>query len=233
MNKVSTAIRTLLATNMLTNATREQVFALVDSIKQPVSALTDETRPLLPSLKGGAMFDTLSDDIIIHIPDFNKATKAEQTTINVPAHDVVFKLPSYDVETVRYFSLALAGLIAKQPDYNVVWNDACKLTALVDYVVPILQGETELIVLKRASLSEELDFSVYGLAKAMFITDKPRYFYNMPNNGGIKIYLKNEHRRSFDDLCDNGFLSAEYGRNLVKDGDFVNSYAVLIPAKNG
>lgn len=233
MNTLSTHIRALLATNMLTNTTKEQVFALVDAVRQQPTALNEETRALLPSLKGGAMFDPISDDIIIHIPEFFKATKAEQTDINVAAHDVVFKLPSYDVETVLYFSLALSGLIAKQPDYAIAWNDSCKLTALVDYVIPILQGETELVALKRATLAEDFDFAAHGLDKTMFVTDKPRHFYNMPNNGGIKLYLRSEHRRVFDDLVDKGLLSEDYGRNLVKEGDFIGHYAVLIHAKKG
>jgi hypothetical protein len=102
--------------------------------------LTDVTRSMLPSLKGGALVDTLSDDVVIHIPAFAKATKAEQTDISIAAQSVTFTLDSYSVESVRYFSVALSELVNKQPNYEVAWNDNCKLTALVDYVIPVLKG---------------------------------------------------------------------------------------------
>ena len=142
----TTAIATLLKFKPSMKVDDSLMASIIDDLQAviPVNSeatkLTTVTRAMLPSLKGGAMIDSLSDDIVIHVPAFAKATKAEQTEINVDAHSVTFALYSYDIESVRYFSLALAGLVSKQPDYDNAWNDNAKLTALVDYVIPSLQG---------------------------------------------------------------------------------------------
>ena len=125
-----------------------------------MKTLTDATRKLLPSLNGGARFDPLSDDAVIHIPAFKKANKATITSIEVPAHEVVFKLPAYDEDTVRYFSLALNGLM-KQPNYESLskeHNDFCKLTELVNSVIPTLKGELgmELVATTKVDYTQAL-----------------------------------------------------------------------------
>ena len=172
MTNLSTQIRALLATNMLSNATREQVIGLVDAIKLPISSLTTETRELLPSLQGGASYDTLSDDIIIHIPAFTKSGKSGFTDEQVAAHSITIKLPAYDVDTVRYFSLAIAGL-QKQPDWTTSLganlNNACKLTELVDTIIPALQGTKALTanstIKSYKTLCEEMHLqNLYSLA---------------------------------------------------------------------
>lgn len=115
--------------------------------------LTEETRKMLPTLRGGAMFDSISDDVVIHIPTFYKATKAEKTSIKVEKHSVTIPLPSYDVETVRFFSIAMGELINRQPDYSVEWNNEAKLTALVDFVIPVLQGQPITQLVKSTSVT--------------------------------------------------------------------------------
>jgi len=142
----NTAIATLLRFKPSMKVDDNLMASIVEDLQAviPVSTnevkLTTVTRAMLPALKGGAMIDSLSDDIVIHVPAFSKATKKEQTDIKVDEHSVTFALSSYDVESVRYFSLALAGLVSKQQDYDTKWNDNCKLTALVDFVIPSLQG---------------------------------------------------------------------------------------------
>jgi hypothetical protein len=141
-----TAIATLLRFKPSMKVDDALMASIVEDLQavMPVSdtatKLTTTTRAMLPALKGGAMIDSLSDDIVIHVPAFAKATNAEQTDIMVEAHSVTFVLPSYDVDSVRYFSLALSGLVSIQPDWKHTHNDNCKLTALIDFVIPSLQG---------------------------------------------------------------------------------------------
>lgn len=89
---------------------------------------------------------------------------------------------------------------------------------------------TEPVQRTKLSTGEVFNFEYFGLAASMFATGN-KSTYSMPNNGGIKVYLLPEYKREFDDLADSGLLSEEYGRNLVKEGDFIGCFAVLIPAK--
>lgn len=233
-----TAIATLLRFKPSMKIDESLTASIVDDLQAVIPAphdnkLTEATRAMLPSLKAG-MFDTMSDDIVIKWEAFYKADKSEQTDIHVPAGSVTFKLPSYDVETVRFFALALQGL-QKQPDYTASLgkkhNNNAKLTALVDFIIPVLQGADVVTQAAKAeSLSESFDFASHGLDSKMFATGN-KSVYTMPKNGGIKLYLLAEYKREFDDLADAGLLSEEYGRNLVKEGDFTGCYAVVVPIK--
>lgn len=138
--------------------------------------LTDVTRGLLPSLNGGAMFDTLTDDIVIHIPSFYRSTKAVNNQGNdaflVAKHDVMFTLDSYTVESVRFFSLALTGLCV-QPDWSQSitpeHNANCKLTQLVDTVIPVLQGlQAVAITTSNASKNYKAIAALMGLEAFTF-----------------------------------------------------------------
>lgn len=80
----------------------------------------------------------------------------------------------------------------------------------------------------KLSTGEVFNFEHFELNPTMFATGN-KSTYSMPNNGGTKVYLLAEHKREFDDLAEAGLLSEEYGRNLVKEGDFAGCYAVLIP----
>lgn len=108
--------------------------------------LTDVTRALLPTLHGGAMFDTLTDDaIVIHVPTFYRSTKTVDNTgkseFLVPKQTVTFKLDSYTEQSVRFFSLALATLAkpAKR-ELPVQHLESLYLTKLSDVVIPVLKG---------------------------------------------------------------------------------------------
>jgi len=149
-NNIAVAVQNVLTTAMPQSKTvaTEHMIELLEEAITPMlpianNTLTAKTRLLLPALRGGATFDTFADDVIINIPSFTKATKATIGDIVIPAHSVKFVLPSYDVETVRYFSLAVSGLMI-QPDWKdslgQVHNDSCKLTELIDTVIPVLQG---------------------------------------------------------------------------------------------
>lgn len=165
-NTIALAIQNVLIAAMPTSktvATDHMIELLNDAIMPllPVRSnhLTRETRALLPTLSGGAMFDTLSDDIVINIPEYTKAKRAAIGDVIVPAHSVKFVLPSYDVETVRFFALACNGLL-KQPDWKEslgqAHNDYCKLTELDDTVIPVLQG---LAAIPASSDSTKVDYT--------------------------------------------------------------------------
>lgn len=232
--KTITSIQAILAKSILSNADKAEVLASFEALLKP-SALNETTRALLPSLRGGAMFDTISDDIIIHVPAFRKATKAAITEIEVEKQSIVFKLPSYDIETVRYFSLALSGLLV-QPDWSSSLskehNNYCKLTELVDSVIPMLQG---LQAVSIPTVKTEFNFSEYGLDASMFVTDKPKHTYNMPANGEykgfVKAYLKQEYIAQFFPLAGQGLFSMQYGIAQVTEGDFAGAFAVLLAPK--
>ena len=149
-NTIAVAVQNVLTSAMPTSKTVAAVAMLetLNDVIMPllptrISKLDDVTRSMLPSLSGGAMFDTLSDDIIINVPAYKKATKPAIGDVSVPAHSVKLVLPSYDVDTVRFFALACNGLM-KQPDWKEslgqLHNDYCKLTELDDTVIPVLQG---------------------------------------------------------------------------------------------
>jgi hypothetical protein len=78
-----------------------------------------------------------------------------------------------------------------------------------------------------SSSAPSFDFLAHGLNSEHFVTDKPKAIYTMPRDAGTKLYLKAEYRHVFDDLADAGILSEDYGRNKVKDGEFVGNFAVL------
>lgn len=90
----------------------------------------------------------------------------------------------------------------------------------------------------KLSIGEVFNFEQFGLDASMFapatktgISDNKYIIGNGEYKGCIKVYLLAEYKRDFDDLVDNGLLEESYGRNLVKEGDFTGTYAVLIPCK--
>lgn len=203
--------------------------SLYNKLADTQDKLTPETRALLPNSYYGAMFDSSSDSLMLHVPAYYKASKAEKSDELVPAHTVTFDLP-YDAISLRLFKLAFEGLQI-QPDYSCSWNTDTKLTALDNYIIPVLQGQDKIETAKKAeSLSLSFDFTEYGLNPAMFAGGN-KSVYNLPKNGGIKVYLKPEFKRQFDDLCEEGLLDEAYGRNLVKEGEFQGFFAVVIPVK--
>ena len=201
-----------------------------------IGKLTEITRAMLPSLKGGAMFDSLADTIIINIPAFCKATKVGYTEIKVAAHSVKFVLPSYDVETVRFFCLALSGLLT-QPDYDKEWNDACKLTALIDYVIPVLQGLTSVVTTDNAKVDYSQAVQTLGLD---FVTAIAGVTYDNYTTGagktnhGLSVIIPKASRALLEDYCKptkakNSFLygnaiaSFDVIRSTVQDDDGIET----------
>jgi len=163
-NLLTTLTSVLLAPPFVIKVNEERVNALqaVLNANLPTvsNKLTDTTRALLPSLNGGAMFDTLTDDIVIHIPAFYRSTKAVNGQGNeallVAKQSVTFILDSYSVESVRFFSLAIKGL-AIQPQWAEITkehNDNCKLTELVDRIIPVMQGATQLVTLSTTTVKD-------------------------------------------------------------------------------
>jgi hypothetical protein len=133
-----TTIKALLAKPILATADKERIISLVESINS-VDSLSSETRALLPSLKGGAMFDTLVNDrIVLSIPSFYRSTGTVKGTDLVEKHSITFKLASYDVQSVRLFSIALDKLQSRAE--TVPWADDLYLSRLVDNAIPVLKG---------------------------------------------------------------------------------------------
>jgi len=171
-------------------------------VSSEATKLTTVTRAMLPSLNSGAMFDTLTDDIVIHVPSFYRSTKAINGQGNeallVTKQSVTFTLDSYSVESVRFFSLALTGLCI-QPDWSqsisVEHNDNCKLTELVDRVIPMLQGATQLTTLTTNSVK-----NYQALATKMGLEYFTNYIHtgygaegydqHREDNTAISIYVK-------------------------------------------
>jgi len=205
-NNLLTALTSvLLAPPFVIKINEERINALQSVIASvlpaTVSKLTDTTRALLPSLNGGAMFDTLTDDIVIHIPAFYRSTKAINGQGNeallVAKQSVTFILDSYSVESVRFFSLAIKGL-AIQPQWAEITkehNDNCKLTELVDRIIPVLQGATQLVTLSTntaknyAVLATNMGLEFFTLHTHMGYGVEG-YDQHREDNSAISIYIK-------------------------------------------
>lgn len=198
----------LLAPPFIIKVNDERVTALqsvINSVLPTTSdKLTGTTRALLPSLNGGAMFDTLTDDIVIHIPAFYRSTKAingqGNASLLVAKQSVTFTLDSYSVESVRFFSLAIRGL-AIQPQWAEITkehNDNCKLTELVDRIIPMLQGATQLITLATNTTKDYpslatkmgLEFFTHHTHKGYGVDG---YDQHRDDNSAISIYIKVDH----------------------------------------
>lgn len=194
-NKLLTALTSVLAAPpFVIKINDERVTALQSVINgvlpATVDKLTDTTRAMLPSLNGGAMFDTLTDNIVIHIPAFYKSIKTLDTTGNkeffVEKQTVTFTLDSYTEQSVRFFSLAL-GLLSKTGDRDLPQShlDNLYLTKFVNKVIPTLQG------LQGANLSivTTLDYNAiarnFGLASFILPCVTWENYYKGDNEKGI------------------------------------------------
>ena len=193
---VLNAVVTVLLDNKLT-VNEQRMTALTTAINRalPVASpkLTEETRALLPSLSGGAIFDSLTDDIVIHIPSFYRSTKTVDNTgkdeFFVAKHRVIFKLDSYSLESVRFFSLTVEGLCV-QPDYNntipAAHNANCKLTELVDTVIPVLKGlQSVTTSASAASVDYNAVVSTFGLDSFKLPCVTWENYYKGDNEKGI------------------------------------------------
>lgn len=123
--------------------------------------LTNEHKTLINTIVGfnaGVLLDTLSDDIILHIPECQKADKngIDTTASVIPAQSITIQLDSYTNNSVRYFALALDACWSKLNfDKPQAELDNLHRYKLVSEAIPMLLGN---IAVKTTSAKAKKDY---------------------------------------------------------------------------
>lgn len=127
--------------------------ALAEAIREACPALTvankltDDQRKIINdivSFSAGVMLDTLSDDILLHIPECQKADKTGIDALApvIPAQSITIKLDNYTNNSVRFFALALNSVWSRLNfDKEQAELDNLHRYKLVSEALPILFGE--------------------------------------------------------------------------------------------
>jgi hypothetical protein len=186
------------------------------------------------------VIDSMSDNVMIAVND------AAVTSIN-NAGEVTQALKITEVvalDLTKVTKAQLAGMVASlmldniralKPADGIDDAGMKRLNAehiagrFLNEIVPTIQGKISLSDSVNYVVAESFNFAKYGLNADWFASGN-KSTYALPKNGGIKVYLRPEFKREFDDLCDKGLLSEDYGRNMVKEGEFAGFFAVVIPA---
>lgn len=95
-------------------------------------------------------------------------------------------------------------------------------------ILPIILCE-EPVQRTKLSNGDFFNFEQFGLEAHMFATGN-KSVITMPNNGGYKVYLKEDYETEFFRLRKAGLLMSRMCA-YQEVGDFAGCYAVLIPAK--
>ena len=201
------------------------------------------------SSTGVALLDTSSTSARLVIP----VMEQQQLVVNItdktvvkgdlmPACIVVLENLDLSHESnQRFFALALAKIqTTKQTPFATPEEHQLFMSwRLKNITLPVLMGELTLTqaVTKATTAQDVFDFAAYGVDASLFEASFKGSSYLLAQDKqaakGYKVYLRPEHKREFDDLVDEGKLCETYGRNLVKEGDFMGCFAVklLLSAK--
>jgi len=202
------------------------------------TALNTSTKHKL-GLTGNIVIDSLSESVMITVTDAGVVSIANDGTIT-QAQKVT---ETVTLDLTKVTKASLAGMVA-----SLMLDNSRALKAVdgmsdhahkvlsaehiagrfLNEVIPVIQGKISLSDTINYVVTESFNFKKFGLDADWFASGN-KSTYALPKNQGIKVYLKAEYKRSYDDLVDEGLLSAEYGRNLVTEGDFSGYFAVLIP----
>jgi hypothetical protein len=108
--------------------------------------LTQTQRDMINGLVGfnaGILLDTVSDDIVIHVPSCQKADKTgmDKDAPLIPAQSFTFTLPSYDNLSVGLFAIALDNVWSRLNfDKSQAELDNLYRYKLVSEAIPMLLG---------------------------------------------------------------------------------------------
>lgn len=188
------------------------------------------TNIIVDSLSESVMI-TVNDAAVVSISNSGEVTQAPKTT-EVVTLDLTKVTKAQLAGMVA--SLMLDNIRALKPAEGVddagmkILNSEHIAGRFLNEVIPTIQGKISLSDSVNYVIAESFNFGKHGLNADWFASGN-KSTYALPKNGGIKVYLKPEFKREFDDLCDKGLLSEEYGRNLVKEGEFTGFFAVVIP----
>jgi len=202
------------------------------------NALNTSTKHKL-GLTGNIVIDSLSESVMITI--LNAGVVSIANDGGITQAQKVTETVTLDLSKVT--KATLAGMVASLMIDNIralkavdgISEHAHKVLSaehiagrFLNEVVPVIQGKLSLSETINYVVTESFNFKKFGLNPDWFASGN-KSTYALPKNQGVKVYLKAEHKRMFDDLVDEGLLCGEYGRNLVKEGDFAGYFAVLIP----
>lgn len=202
------------------------------------TALNTSTKHKL-GLTGNIIIDTLNDGVMITVSDAGVVSIANDGTITQAQK--VTETVTLDLSKIT--KAMLAGMVASLMLDNIralkavegisehehkMLNAEHIAGRFLNEVIPVIQGKVSLAETSIYVVAEGFNFKKFGLDPDLFASGN-KSTYALPKNQGVKAYLKAEHKRMFDDLADEGLLCANYGRNLVKEGDFAGYFAVLIP----